>query len=168
MEAIIHENPIKKPFKKLEINYLNSDNIVANFRELLTKYKVQYNKLRHYQWFNLGSDCHELNKEFNDMYLIINNKINLINCRIYDFNQEPQMTIEDVLKNSSTKEQLSLVSMKEQLSIVRLLYQVNDILSDFGQLHDTMFKSSNTSLNITDNANEYLIAKFIQNLKERN
>ena len=159
MEAIIREKSIKKPFKKLEINNLNSDNIVANFRQLLTKYKVHYNKLRNYHWSNLGSDCHELNKEFKDRYLIINNKINLIHYKEYNFNNQPQMIIEDALKN---------INKKEEMSLLRLLNQVKDILSDFGQLHDSMLNYVNTSINITDSTTKHLVAQFILRLEERN
>jgi len=159
MEAITNKKIIKKPFRNLEVNYLDSNNIAANFRKLLTNYKVHYNKLRHYYWNNLGSDCHELNKEFEDSCQIIHNKIEMIDGKIYDFDQQPQMTIEDVLKNASAK---------KQLSVSRLLYKINDILRDFSVLHETMLKSVNSSFNITNSITEHLTAKFIHRLEESN
>ena len=155
MEATLQD----KSLKKLKVNYLISDNIVYNFRQLLTKYKVHFGKIRHYSWSNMGSECNELNKEFKTNYQIIENKINLIDYKEYNFNHQPQMIIEDALKN---------INKKEKMSLLGLLNQVKDILSDFGQLHYSMLNYVNTSINITDSTTKHLVAQFIHRLEERN
>ena len=155
MEATLQD----KSLKKLKVNYLNSDNIVYNFRQLLTKYKVHFEKIRHYSWSDMDSECYELNKEFKTNYQIIENKINLIDYKDYDFIHQPQMIIEDALKN---------INMKEKMSLLELLNQIKDILSDFGQLHDSMLNFVNTSINITNSTTKHLVAQFIHRLEERN
>lgn len=159
MEAILQDNSIKKPFKKLKVDCLNSDNIVNSLRQLLTKYWVHYEKIRHYNWSSTGSKCHELNREFKTIYQIIDNKINLIDCKVYDFKHHPQTKIEDALQE---------INMKEKMSLLGLLYQINDILNNFGQLHDAMLSSVNTSINISDSATKHLVTQFIHRMEEHN
>lgn len=153
------QESIKKPFRKLEFSYLNKDDIVLNLRQLSVKYKVHYNRLRSCHWKIQCSDSHELNKEFESRYQIIQNKIDGIAGRIYNFNQPPQMTIEEVLKNASPK---------ERLSIVGLLNSMNDIIRDFGDLHDAMLEVRDSSLHNSGTATKHVKTEFIKDLVRRN
>ncbi len=159
METILQEKSIKKPLRKLEFSYLDTDDIVLNLRQLSIKYKVHYNKLRKYYWKAQPSDSYELNMEFESRYQIIENKIDIIADRIYNFNQPPQVTIEEGLKNASPK---------ERLSIVGLLNSINDIIRDFGDLHDAMLKVQNSSLHMSDTATKHVKTEFIKDLVSRN
>lgn len=155
MKTLLHD----QSFKKLNLNYLNSDNITLSFRQLLIKYKVHFEKIRHYNWSYTGSECNDLNKEFQSMCQTINHKINQIDCMVYDFNGRPQMKIEDALKS---------IDMNGKMGLLDLINQVNDILSDFSQLHDTMLKCVSTSFNNSVSATKHLVTQFIQRLEERN
>lgn len=152
MKTITREKPVKKPLRKLKFNHLEKDDIVLNLRQLSIKYKVHYNKLRSYHWKVEDSDFYELKKEFDNRYLIIQNKIDMIATRIYDFNQPSKVTIEEGLKNASSK---------EQLSIIGLLTIINDIIKDFGDLHEAMLKVQNPTLHISDTATKHVKTEFI-------
>jgi len=174
MKAILHEKsiknfknkganldkkPFKKPFKKLGFSYLDAAEMIVNLRQLLIEYQVHYHKLRNYHWNVQGSDFFELHKEFENEYLNVQEQIDIIAERINVFGQQPQMTLNEVVKNSNIKEQSDLVGSRDM---------VEDILTDFGILHDTMLEVLNASLNIGDAATEQIITEFIRDLEKRN
>ena len=159
METIIQEKSIKKPFKKLGFSYLDAAEIIVNLRQLLIEYQVHYHKLRNYHWNVQGSDFFELHKEFENEYLKVQNQIDIIAERINVFGRQPQMTLNEIVKNAKIKEQLNVVGSQDM---------VKDVLRDFGILHDTMLEVLNASLNIGDAATEQIITDFIRDLEKRN
>ena len=159
MEAILHDKSIKKPFKKLGFSYLDAAEIIVNLRQLLIEYQVHYHKLRNYHWNIQGSDFFELHKEFENEYLKVHNQIDIIAERINVFGQQPQMTLNEVVKNAKIEEQLDIIGSQDM---------VKDVLRDFGILHDTMLEVLNASLNIGDAATEQIITDFIRDLEKRN
>lgn len=159
MDTTIQEKTIKKQFKKLGFSYLDAAEILVNLRQLLIEYQVHYHKLRNYHWNVQGSDFFELHKEFEDEYLKVQNQIDIIAERINVFGEQPQMTLNEIVKNSKIKEQLGIVGSRDM---------VNDIIEDFGILHDTMLEVLNASLNIGDAATEHIITGFIMDLEKRN
>ncbi len=159
MEAILHDKSIKKPFKKLGFSYLDAAEIIVNLRQLLIEYQVHYHKLRNYHWNVQGSDFFELHKEFENEYLKVQNQIDIIAERINVFGQQPQMTLNEVVKNAKIEEQLDIIGSQDM---------VKDVLKDFGILHDTMLEVLNASLNIGDAATEQIITDFIRDLEKRN
>lgn len=159
METIINDNTITKPFKKLGFSYLDAAEIIVNLRQLLIEYQVHYHKLRNYHWNVQGSDFFELHKEFEDEYIKAQKQIDIIAERINVFGQQPQMTLNDVVKNSKIKENMDIVHSRDM---------VEDVLIDFGILHDTMLEVLNASLKIGDIATENIITDFIKDLEKRN
>lgn len=159
METILNDNTITKPFKKLGFSYLDAAEIIVNLRQLLIEYQIHYHKLRNYHWNVQGSDFFELHKEFEDEYIKVQKQIDIIAERINVFGQQPQMTLNDVVKNSKIKENMDIVHSRDM---------VEDILIDFGILHGTMLEVLNASLKIGDIATENIITEFIQDLEKRN
>jgi len=159
METTINEKSIKKPFKKLGFSSLDAAEIIVNLRQLLIEYQVHYHKLRNYHWNVQGSDFFELHKEFEDEYVKVQEQIDIIAERINVFGQQPQMTLNEVVKNSKIKENPNILHAKEM---------VEDVLADFNILHDTMLEALNASLNIGDAATEQIITEFIRDLEKRN
>jgi len=159
MEAIIRDKSIKKPFKKLGFSYLDAAEIIVNLRQLLIEYQVHYHKLRNYHWNIQGSNFFELHKEFENEYLKVQNQIDIIAERINVFGQQPQMTLNEVVKNATIKERLDIIGSQDM---------VKDILLDFGILQNTMLEVLNASSNIGDVATEQIITDFIRDLEKRN
>jgi len=159
METIIQEKSIKKPFKKLGFSYLDAAEMIVNLRQLLIEYQVHYHKLRNYHWNIQGSDFFELHKEFENEYLKVQEQIDIIAERINVFGQQPQMTLNEVVKNAKIKENPDIIQSREM---------VEDVLADFGILHETMLEVLNASLNIGDAATEQIITEFIRDLEKRN
>jgi starvation-inducible DNA-binding protein len=112
MEAILHDKTIKKPFKKLGFSYLDAAEIIVNLRQLLIEYQVHYHKLRNYHWNIQGSNFFELHKEFENEYLKVQNQIDIIAERINVFGQQPQMTLNEVVKNATINKDWTLLGLK--------------------------------------------------------
>lgn len=155
----MNEKPITKPFKKLGFSYLDAAEIIVNLRQLLIEFQVHYHKLRNYHWNVQGSDFFELHKEFEDEYIKVQEQIDIIAERINVFGQQPQMTLKDVVKNSKIEENMEIIHSRDM---------VEDILLDYGILHDTMLEVLNASLKIGDVATEQIITEFIKDLEKRN
>jgi len=155
MKAIL----LEKPFKKLGFNYLDAAEIIVNLRQLQIEYQVHYHKLRNYHWNVQGSDFFELHKEFENEYIKVQEQIDIIAERMNVFGKQQQMTLNEVVKNSKIKELIDVAGSRNM---------VEDILIDFGILHDTMLEVLNASLNIGDAATEQIITEFIRDLEKRN
>ena len=158
METILNDKTTTKPFKKLGFSYLDAAEIVVNLRQLLIEYQVHYHKLRNYHWNVQGPDFFELHEEFEKEYMKVQEHIDIIAERINVFGEQPQMTLKDVVKNSKIEENPDLFHSRGM---------VEDILNDYGILHETMLEVLNASLEIGDIATEDMITNFIKDLEKR-
>lgn len=150
----------RKPFRKLGFTFLETAEIAVALNQLLANYQVQYHKLRNFHWNIEGPEFFELHQEFENEYNTVKLNIDIIAERIRVFGLKPAMGMTQILDLSEVKEVKT-----DKMSAIAM---TNEVLKDFGILHNKMLDVVNAALDAGDNVTEQIVTDFMRDLEKRN
>ncbi|TPN84476.1 Dps family protein [Aquimarina algicola] len=149
----------QKEYKKLGFTYLDTAEILVTLNQLLSNYTIHYHKLYSFQWNVEGNNFFELQKQFNIECDQVKLQIDSITERIRVFGVKPKNTLKQHIEFSKIKEvQLDISSIS----------MVEEIISDFQILHNSLLDVINAALDTGDSATEELAVSIIKRLEKRN
>ncbi|WP_158850062.1 Dps family protein [Algibacter sp. L1A34] len=131
--------------------------VVMELNILLADYHVYYQKLRSNHWNVVGKNFFDLHEKFEQMYNDALIKIDEIAERILTLRYHPMSQLEDYLKSSSIKQNVTLKSDEAM---------VEEILSDHKLLLEQMGKVMEKSNNASDEGTSDLIGAYIRELEK--
>ncbi len=148
----------QKSYKKLGFTYLETAEIVVSLNQLLSNYIVHYHKLRMFHWNVEGGDFFELHEQFEIEYNEVKLQIDIIAERIRVFGLKPKHTLRQHIELSKIEE-----AEGERIPTA----MVQEILKDFGILHNALLDLIDAALKTGDAATEELATEFIRRLEKR-
>lgn len=150
----------QKSFRKLGFTYLETAEIVVALKHLLANYQVHYLKLRNFHWNVESDDFFELHQEFEVEYNKVKEHIDIIAERIRAFGLKPSINIKGIIELSTINDVASEHMTSKEM--------VNEVLKDYGILHDKLLDALNASLESGDNVTERIVTDFMRDLETRN
>ncbi len=147
----------KKTYIKLGFSPMETVELVTKLNQLLANYHVHYQKLRNFHWNVKGGDFFDLHEKFEIQYNEAKVNIDEIAERIRVFGQTPLSTLKDYLDQSQIKEVGTELTGMEM---------VDEVLSDFRILLESMVDVIDSAVEIGDLGTQDLINNFIKQVEK--
>ncbi len=147
-----------KTYKKLGFTYMETAEIVVMLNKIIANYIVHYHKLRKFHWNVEGPNFFELHQQFETEYENTKNIIDVLAERIRVFGIKSNYTLSQFLE---------LSEIVEEDKDLTSLQMVNEVLSDFNIIHESLLEAENYALNAGDVATEEILTDIIRDLEKR-
>lgn len=147
----------KKAFFKLGFAPMDTAELVLKLNQLLANYHVHYQKLRNFHWNVKGGDFFDIHEKFELQYEQAKVNIDEIAERIRVFGKTPLSTLREYLDQSKIKEVGTDLSSHEM---------VEEILSDYRILLESMVEVMDSAIDIGDIGTQDLVNTFIKELEK--
>ncbi len=145
-------------YKKLGFTYSETSEIVDVLNNLIANYTVHYHKLRRFHWNVEGPNFFDLHIQFEKEYQKVSETIDIIAERMRVFGVKSNYTLKQLIELSEIKE-----GDKELTS----LQMVEEVLKDFGIIHESLLEAINYALDAGDIATEEILMDLTRDLEKR-
>lgn len=145
-------------YKKLGFTYSETSEIVDVLNKLIANYTVHYHKLRKFHWNVEGPNFFDLHQQFEKEYQTVNETIDTIAERIRVFGVKTNHTLKQFIEHSD------IMDDDRELTSLQM---VEEVLKDFGIIHESLLEASRYALDAGDIATEEILMDLTRDLEKR-